>query len=247
MKRNLIFGLLLLSASIFAQVTTSGKIKYKETIKMNLKVDNDSPVAKMLPSSHNVEKILFFNTKEALYTNKGIAKDETIENNEGGAQIKMVFKIPETAMYSNLEGKTFVNETFIADKQFLVSDKIEPYKWQITGEQKIILDLPCQKATYMDDEKEIIAWFTPRIPVSIGPNDLFGLPGLVLLAEYPKLNRAIIAEKITELAPDFVFTIPKDGKKVKKAEFDKIKAEKDKEMKMNGGPGIKIITETRSN
>jgi GLPGLI family protein len=100
----------------------------------------------------------------------------------------------------------------------------------------------------MDDDKEIIAWFTPRIPVSIGPNDLFGLPGLVLLAEYPKLSRAIIAESITALAPDFTFSIPKEGKKVKKAEFDKIKAEKDKEMKMNGGGAtIKIINETRSN
>jgi GLPGLI family protein len=202
----------------------------------------------MLPSSQNVEKMLYFNDKEVLYTNKGMEKDQNFESNENNQQIRITFKVPETAMYTNLENKTFINETFILDKQFLVEDKVIPYKWQITGEQKMILGYPCQKAVFQDEKQEIIAWFTPKIPVSAGPNDINGLPGLTLLAEYPKRNRAIIAESLEALPQNFKFEIPTQGKKVRKAEFDKIKEEKDKEMGAQGGTRVKIITtEERQN
>lgn len=242
MKKMIFAVVCMIGINLHAQVLTSGKIKYKETIKMDIKLDKDSPVAKMLPSSQNLEKVLFFNTKEALYTNKGIAKDQNIESNENNMQIKFTFKVPETAYYTQLENKTFINETYIMDKQFLVEDKLVPYKWQITGEQKMILGYPCQKATYQDENQDITVWFTTRIPVSTGPNELTGLPGLILLAELPKKNRAIIAESIEALPEGFVFELPKTGKKVSKAEYDKIKDEKDKEMKAQGGPGVRIIT-----
>jgi GLPGLI family protein len=247
MKNTLILFLVCISTGIYAQVITSGKIKYKETVKFDIKLENDSPIAKMLPSTQDLDKLLFFNTKEAVYTNKGMGKDQNFESKEDNGQVKITFKIPESVFYTNLGDKSFIHETAIMDKPFLVEDNVVPYKWQITGEQKMILDLPCQKAILQDDNQEVIVWFTSRIPVSIGPNDLNGLPGLILIAEYPKRNRAIVAESIAELPNDYVFAKPKDGKKVKKAEFDKIKAEKDKEMGAQGGGRIRIVTEEIKN
>src|SRR5699024_6103127 len=57
------------------------------------------------------------------------------------------------------------------------------YDWEITGETTEIAGFQCTKATCNIKGNEFIAWFTPTIPISYGPMNLHGLPGLILQAE----------------------------------------------------------------
>lgn len=82
--------------------------------------------------------------------------------------------------------------------------------------------------------KEILvtAWYTPQIPVSNGPGEYAGLPGLIL--ELNVYRTTILCDKII-LNPKDIEAIkpPNKGKKVSRKEYNKIIGEKIKEMREN--------------
>jgi len=75
----------------------------------------------------------------------------------------------------------------------------------------------------------IIAWYTPMIPASHGPDDFGGLPGLIL--ELNTNNTTMLCTKVV-LNPkeEIVIEIPEKGKEVTREEYQKIVDEKAKEM-----------------
>ena len=89
----------------------------------------------------------------------------------------------------------------------------------------------------MPKEVIVTAWYTMDIPVSHGPENYWGLPGLIL--EVNDGTTTILCSKIV-LNPKEKKEIkaPKNGKVVTQAEFDKIMKEKMEEMReMGGRPG----------
>ena len=78
------------------------------------------------------------------------------------------------------------------------------------------------------------AWYTLSIPVSHGPGDYWGLPGLIL--EISDGNTQILCTKIImNLKNKEEITEPKKGKVVSQKEFDEIQAQKLKEMRERFG------------
>ena len=75
----------------------------------------------------------------------------------------------------------------------------------------------------------ITAWYTPQIPVSTGPGNYHGLPGLIL--EVNDGTETVVCNKII-LNPkdDIDISEPKKGKEVTQSEFDEIMKKKMKEM-----------------
>jgi len=227
-----------------SQQTVSGKIIYKETIKLNIDIGDDRPeMAKMFPSSQSVDKVLYFNTNESLFKNNEQPKDLDVKHEEEGSTFQIVMKMPESIIYVNKAENVYLQSQDLMGKVFLISDSPKKYKWKITGEQKSILDYPCQKAVMNDTSQNVVAWFTPNIPVGSGPGGMTGLPGLILALEYDNGERMTIATSIEALPDSFEFVKPDKGKKVNKAEYDKIREEKMKEMgAVNGkGNGVKMI------
>jgi GLPGLI family protein len=98
------------------------------------------------------------------------------------------------------------------------------------------------KTNFMDNyempaEITITAWYTPEIPVSNGPENYWGLPGLIL--EVSSGKTSILCSKIV-MNPKEKATIkaPTNGKKVTQGEYDLIVNEKLEEMRqMNSGGG----------
>ncbi|GAL66290.1 hypothetical protein JCM19301_2385 [Jejuia pallidilutea] len=84
------------------------------------------------------------------------------------------------------------------------------------------------------EEKEVVvtAWYTMQIPVNHGPNDYYGLPGLILEINTDKTT--ILCTKII-LNPEDKDTIkqPSKGKEVTKAEYVDIATNKFQEMREN--------------
>jgi GLPGLI family protein len=53
-------------------------------------------------------------------------------------------------------------------------------EWAISDETKIIAGFSCIKATVAYAGRSYIAWFTPDIPIPLGPYKFSGLPGLII-------------------------------------------------------------------
>lgn len=81
---------------------------------------------------------------------------------------------------------------------------------------------------------EIEAWYTLQIPVSNGPAEYWGLPGLIL--EVSAGNTTILCSKII-LNPKEKLTIvaPDKGKEITKSDYQKTIQEKMLEMRNNRG------------
>ncbi len=80
----------------------------------------------------------------------------------------------------------------------------------------------------------VTAWYTPQIPISQGPKDFWGLPGLILEVGYDKT--ILLCTKIVLNSKDKKnITIPTKGKEVSQTEYNKIIVKKMKEMKERYG------------
>lgn len=81
---------------------------------------------------------------------------------------------------------------------------------------------------------EVIAWYTPMVPVSQGPGEYWGLPGLIL--ELSAGNTVMLCSKIVMNTDDKeAIRVPDKGKEVTKNEYSLIISEKMQEMRDNRG------------
>ena len=152
-------------------------------------------------------------------------------------------------IYKNIKENRIANKTDLMGKIFLVKDEMTKYDWKLTGETKNIGQYTCYKATYerevenmeikmVDGEpKEVekkemrttTAWYTTDVPVSNGPGNYGGLPGLIL--EINDGDQTIVCTEIV-LNPSNKIEIkePEKGKVVSREKFEKISRKKAKEM-----------------
>jgi GLPGLI family protein len=63
---------------------------------------------------------------------------------------------------------------------YCYSDSIEAPTWKISDDTLRVLDQLCQRATTTFKGRDYVAWFTTGIPISSGPWEFNGLPGLIL-------------------------------------------------------------------
>ncbi|WP_395060550.1 GLPGLI family protein [Flavobacterium sp.] len=86
-------------------------------------------------------------------------------------------------------------------------------------------------------EIEVVAWYTPEIPVSNGPENYFGLPGIILEVSAGKTT--LLCSKIAMNIKDKKeIKAPTNGKVVTQKEYDEIVTKKMEEIKqMNQGQG----------
>jgi GLPGLI family protein len=225
---------------------TSGHILYTETIKLKLELDGmgTEEMKAMIPPAQVVKKELAFTANESLFKNAEKPKDIDISHEEEGGQFNIVMQVPESIVYMNLSDKTFLQSQDLLGKHFLIKDNIDAKKWKMTGEQKKVLDYNCQKAILIDSIQKTVVWFTPQIPVGIGPNGLTGVPGLILAVEMDNGDRTIVATSVQLKSIDASsLDKPSKGKEVSRKEFKKIREEKMKEMGATdgGGTGVKMI------
>ncbi len=136
-------------------------------------------------------------------------------------------------MYYDFEKNQKLEQMEYMTRIFLVKSDIAPLAWKLGSEKKKILDYTCMGATMNLDDQEIVAWFAPEIPVSLGPAIFIGLPGLILAVERNG-ETAYVATSV-DLTPPAEESMekPDKGTKVTQEQFESIKEEKEKEQKEN--------------
>ena len=121
--------------------------------------------------------------------------------------------------------------------------------WELTGETKNIGIYTCYKALFEKEEDTIeldfvdgeiqeinktkkttvIAWYTPNIPISNGPGNYGGLPGLILEVNDDGLT-IVCTEVVLNPSETIVIKAPSKGKQVTQKKFEEISIEKSKEL-----------------
>jgi len=248
MRTLVIMTVMAIPSLAFSQ-NEEGKVIYEEKTKMDLKLLNseNEEVKSMIPQTTSAFKQLLFTAKESLYENyENLEKEDNNQLNfttsEGG-QVKIKMQQPNNEVYKDLEKQMLTDKREFMGKDFIIKEPFREFQWKLTGETKKILDFTVQKATLEDTAGVVEAWFTPEIPVSVGPLDFGNLPGLILELRLDNGKRVITATKIDLTAPDEKELVaPKKGRLVTRSEFDLIVKEKMKEMKeMYGGKGDKTM------
>ncbi len=152
-------------------------------------------------------------------------------------------------LYKNTKDKKKLETTDAFGKLFLISGELKAYDWEMTSDTKQIGKYTCYKAiakrevteihiSEVNGEKEgkeekrtqvITAWYAPEIPVSHGPDNYWGLPGLIL--EVGNGNRILVCNKVVLNPQEVVeIEIPSKGKKVTAQEYETIMKEQTEKM-----------------
>jgi len=188
---------------------------------------------------------LILNEKESIW--KSIEKINNEQNEDKGAMVSRITFPPSGDFYKNVRDKIKVQEMESFSKKYLIKDSLKGYNWQITRETKEILGLQVQKATFTDEESgiELIAWYSPKVNFKNGPDEFWGLPGLILEVEAvryfddnSKRSRAYKATKLEILKSDKKIIPPAKGIVVTEEEFNQLQQEKFEKMRQMREQGV---------
>jgi GLPGLI family protein len=260
MKRILFLLLVAFFTTSLTAQNVGGTATYKTAGKLNFEMDFDqmSPdqrkmIEARMAKAMQKEFTLNFNRNESLY-------EEVVEMEKEG-QRGMRFLAMMTGgtgtYYKNLKEERYTEATEFFGKPFLIKDSLVQLEWKIEKETKSIGNYICQKATAMRirevsqitansgegftdsvmvDTVFITAWFTMQIPVSHGPGQYFGLPGLIL--ELNDGMNTILCTKVSlNTNTETEIKEPNDGEEVSSEEFEEITQKKLEEMQQNFGNG----------
>ena len=187
---------------------------------------------------------MFFKPNESFYTNID-EDDQEYNNSSGGANMTIKFNRPQMDIYRNLDIAKFVTLTDFAGKKFRIEDSLKKIAWKFVDETKKIADYDCKKATFHNEEtkQDIIAWYSEALICSSGPQNYWGLPGMILGIDINDGLQIITAQKVTLTTVSKELVVPAGGKRVTAKEFKKIRDEHMKEMgvKDGGAGGTRII------
>ncbi len=128
--------------------------------------------------------------------------------------------------YTDLSDGSYVEVREFLGRTFRIQSDPPSYPWRLTGEQAVFLGYPVFQAIAKQDSTTLEAWFTPDIPVSAGPAQYGGLPGLILTLAVDSNRVTYAATAIDTVSAVGKVSAPTDGSKVSRAEYDKIVAEK---------------------
>lgn len=267
MKRNhtlltllLFFGIGLQAA--FAQGFT-GRAYYKSTSKISISMDSTkmapeqmAQIQASLKKQMEQNYVLSFNQTESTWKKEESLGGGPASASAGGAVFMVTSSGEGSTLYKDVAGN-YLQEQEMMGKGYLVKDNLTPEQWELSEETKKVGNYTAQKASFtkivdskrfstgmtemenVKDTLQVTVWFTPEIPVSHGPENYFGLPGLIL--EVQNQGRTLICEKI-ELNPSaepVVIERPSKGKEITLAEYKKMQEEGIKQMmnRYQGKPG----------
>lgn len=231
-----------------------------EAVKESLGPEFEQSVKDALKAATEKQYTLTFNRVEAVYEeNQQLEKPSGVS---GGFGISI--SIPGGGKkYLNLKNKEILEEEDIFGKEFLISEPLTQLNWKLGTETKKIGVYTCIKAElvipvtdqerkeyadFLEREKTkpsvfklpepkdrtVIAWYTPEIPVSFGPKNYWGLPGLIL--ELQEEDLVILCQKVTlNSKENFKIKAPSKGDKVSRKKFEEIQKKKIESMQDSDG------------
>lgn len=241
MNKIFTFLLVISTISLSAQ-SISGKAFYKTktttgTDYSEMPEEKRTRLEKRDKELYEKTYILTFKNKESIYK-----EEESLDGNSNrynAGYLAATGSYFSDGIYKNIESDTIIEQREFLGKLFLVEDSLPKFYWKLENESKQIGNYTVFKATAIqhvdpndyrmvnakDDNKDVslivTAWYTPQIPVNMGPGIYYGLPGLIL--ELNIYRTTFLCSKIilnTKQSPEIKKL--KNGQRVSMNEFDQI-------------------------
>ena len=160
--------------------------------------------------------ILKFNPNESYYYIDTGMKPDDLEDPMAYHLSKMM--IGHGIFYQNTPKRYTLNQKESMHQLYLVKDTIQN-DWTISYEKKYIGGYKCYKATKKCKcGKDIVAWFTPEIPVPFGPAGYAGTPGLILQLTF--IRHTLRMKNIKFLKKPISITPPDKGELITKVKLE---------------------------
>lgn len=223
-----------------------GKIEYDDVVELQIELPDDMKhLLAELPTENKTHMALLFNTDASIYTlsDKGAEPEPERETRDGvdvDVQRVVIGGSASRSTYTDLKSGDAVRAEDMMGKKFLVRLDAKELPWKVLDEQRDILGYTCMKAQAEEDGQTITAWFTPQIPLAIGPDGYGGLAGAILALHIPREDGDIrIAATEVDLKPlKKDIERPTKGQKVSEEEYDQIIEKRMQAMReMHGGDG----------
>ena len=220
----------------------------------NIPEDRKQMIMERIKKANEKTFILNFNQLESIY--KEDVKLEQPGTGRGGGMRFGMMTGNNGNYYKNVKEGTYTVKNDLFGKIFLVKDSLPKLDWQMGSETKKIGKYTVFKATatktikrpnmstlfnrnnktkdseYIEKEIQIVAWYTPEIPINQGPESYWGLPGLILEVG-DDMTSILCSEIIMNPKEKVEIKAPKKGKVVSQTDYDEIAKNKMKEMREN--------------
>jgi GLPGLI family protein len=242
----------IMSTGVFSQ-NFSGSATYKTASKIPFKMDSPemTPERKKMMEERMAQAMqkefeLIFNRNESIY--KEVVELE--KEGQGGMRWMSMMAGGGGTLYKNLSTSTYLDKIEFFGKQFLITDTLEKLNWKLQKETKAIGKYQCNLATTqrvvtltrsetLNDESrdttyqdtiDITAWYTMQVPVSNGPAQYGGLPGLIM--ELNDGQTTMLCTRVSiKPGEEVEINKPEGGEEVSQEEYKKITREKIEEMR----------------
>lgn len=259
-KSLLLSFTVLLSLSAFAQ-GFQGKAVYISKSKMELgnwgaRLSEGQKKQIQARLKNRLEKtyVLTFNSSESMFL-----EDEQIDAISGATDSWGAY-FSRGDQYKNVKQKTLTQEQEFYGKRFLIKDNLYKIEWNLGSETKKIGNYTCYKAkafvpkneldwynfSWSDlrnkEKKEgekleedlivVEAWYTTQIPVTHGPGEYWGLPGLIL--EVSRGNTTLLCTEVVINGEEKIEIVaPEKGTEITKVDYTQTIHKKMLEMRNN--------------
>lgn len=190
-------------------------------------------------SKHYTEEMsLYTGTKYSVFRNaqyevyeaqmeklKRQVMEKLVSGNSGGNVTGFSSTIPSTEVFRNILTNTIYKKEVLAGRDYLIQDNLDPIKWTIEAEVKMLGDIRCQKARGSFRGRNYVVWFAPSIPVRGGPWKLGGLPGLILQAadQTQEVVFTFVGLQRLDKSPNTTISLPQQYVKTSAKDFEKLR------------------------
>ena len=243
-----------------------GKISYERKINMHRNLP-DPQMKSMVPEFRTDKFELIFNENVSLFRSvvDEEAPDPFANAGGGGGGMRMNFRMPTANTYTDMAKQMQYEERAFFEKEFLIIDSLKQYKWKLSEETKTIAKQLCKKATTMitspqmrmrvsiggagnntdttantpraPKETELVVWYAENIPVSFGPDNYSGLPGVIMEIDQDNGATVTTAVEVSAKYPKKELVAPTKGDKMNRAQFQENMQKLIQDMQRGGGMG----------
>ena len=268
-KVYLMLALLVGCSTITIAQMKEGKISYERKINMHRTIP-DPQMKAMIPEFRTDKFELLFNESASLFRSvvDEEAPDPFANAGGGGGGMRMNFRMPATATFTDIAKQTQYETRSFFEKEFLIVDSLKQFKWKLSEETKTIAKQLCKKATTMitapqmrmrvsragennsdssasapikPRETELVVWYAENIPVSVGPDNYTGLPGVIMEMDLDNGATVTTAVEVSNKYPKKELVQPTKGEKMNRAQFQENMQKLMQDMQRGGGGMMRNI------
>jgi GLPGLI family protein len=192
MVRLLTIVFLLLAHAASAQFIGTGTITYERRVNLQRQYGDDIPdfIKQTVPKFQAVSFTLAFTEKKSLYTP---GEENTRQPNGWMQQVPGL----DNTVYQEYDSKMVTAGKQVYEQRFFIHDSMRKLNWRVLPEERNIAGYQCRKAvTRICDSVYVVAFYAYDIPISGGPEQFGGLPGMILELAVPRLYATWIAAAV---------------------------------------------------